>query len=41
VWRRDETGAWAGATYGPGDDVALDILALSLHMDLIYEDSRL
>jgi len=41
VWRRDGTGAWAGATYGPGDDVALDILALSLPMDLIYEDSRL
>ncbi len=41
VWRHDGTGAWAGVTYGPGDDVALDILALSLPMDLIYEDSRL
>ncbi len=36
---RDDTGAWTLMTYGPTDDVVLHSLALTLPMDLIYEDS--
>ncbi len=38
VWTRDDTGAWTATTYGPGDDVVLASVALTLPMDLIYED---
>ena len=41
VWRRDDTGAWSSTTDGPRDDVALTSVALTLPMDLIYEDSGL
>lgn len=41
VWRRDDAGRWADTTYGPGDDVPLESVALTLPMDLIYEDSGL
>ena len=41
VWRRDDTGAWSATTYGPDADVVLDSVALTLPMDLIYEDSGL
>ena len=41
VWRRDDAGTWTATTYGPGDDVALASVALTLPMDLIYEDSGL
>lgn len=44
VWRRDEAdgvGLWSAATYTPGYDVALESVALTLPMDLIYEDSGL
>jgi Uma2 family endonuclease len=41
VWRRDEAGTWSATTYGPGEDVVLESLALVLPMDLIYEDSGL
>ena len=41
VWRRDDAGTWNLTTYGPGDDVALESVPLTLPMDLIYEDSGL
>ena len=41
VWRRDAAGAWTSTSYGPADDVALESVALTLPMDLIYEDSGL
>ncbi len=41
VWRRDDAGTWAPTTYGPGSDVTLTSVALTLTMDLIYEDSGL
>ena len=41
VWRRDAAGTWTSTTYGPSDDVVLDSVALTLPMDLIYEDSGL
>jgi Uma2 family endonuclease len=41
VWRRDAAGAWTSTIYGPADDVVLDSVALTLPMDLIYEDSGL
>src|SRR5438874_98031 len=41
VWRRDAAGAWTSTSYGPGDDVVLERVALTLPMDLIYEDSGL
>ena len=41
VWRRDAAGAWTSTVYGPADDVVLDSVALTLPMDLIYEDSGL
>ena len=41
VWRRDAAGAWTPTSYGPTDDVVLDSVALTLPMDLIYEDSGL
>ena len=41
VWRRGDTGLWTAPTYGLGSDVALDSVALTLPMDLIYEDSGL
>src|SRR5919206_186678 len=41
VWRRAAAGAWTSTVYGPADDVVLDSLALTLPMDLIYEDSGL
>ena len=41
VWRRDAAGAWTATTYGPDDGVVLDSVALTLPMDLIYEDSGL
>ncbi|HZS86064.1 MAG TPA: Uma2 family endonuclease [Chloroflexota bacterium] len=39
VRRRDESGSWTSTTFGPGQDVPLTSLALTLPMDLIYEDS--
>ena len=36
---RDAAGPWTSTTYGPADDVVLHSLALTLPMDLIYEDS--
>jgi len=41
VWSRDDAGTWTAATYGPGDDIALTSLSLTLPIDLIYEDSGL
>lgn len=41
VRRRDEDGAWTSTTYRQGDDVMLESIALTLPMDLIYEDSGL
>ena len=41
VWRRDAAGAWTSTSYGPADDVVLESVALTLSMDLIYEDSGL
>jgi len=41
VWRRDDTGLWTPASYGPAGDVPLTSVALTLPMDLIYEDSGL
>src|SRR5919197_3200338 len=34
VWRRDAAGTWSLTTYGPGDDVALESVVLTLPMDL-------
>lgn len=41
VWLRDDSGAWTLTTYESGEDVALTSVALTLPMDLIYEDSGL
>jgi Uma2 family endonuclease len=41
VWRHDESGTWIATIYGPEVDVVLTSLALTLPMDLIYEDSGL
>ncbi len=39
VRRRDAAGMWSATTYGPGAAVPLTSVALTLPMDLIYEDS--
>jgi Uma2 family endonuclease len=41
VRRRDDGGTLTSTTYGPGQDVPLTSLALTLPVDLIYEDSGL
>jgi Uma2 family endonuclease len=41
VWRRDQDGAWTATTYVPSAIVPLGSVAVTLPMDLIYEDSRL
>jgi len=39
VWTRDDAGAWTATTYRPSDDIALTSVAVTLPMDLGYEDS--
>ncbi len=39
MWTRDDAGTWTATTYGPGDDIALTSVAVTLPMDLVYEDS--
>jgi len=41
VWTCDDAGTWTATTYGSGDDIALTSVALTLPMDLMYEDSGL
>jgi Uma2 family endonuclease len=41
VWHRDDTGRWITTVCGAGNNVALTSLALTLAMDVIYEDSGL
>ncbi len=41
VRRLDNSGMWVAATYGQGDNIMLESIALLLPMDLIYEDSGL
>ena len=41
VWRLDEAGVWRPIVYGPEEAVALTSVAVSLPLDLLYEDSGL
>ena len=38
VRRRGDIGTWTATTYGPHDDVVLESAAITLPMDLIYEE---
>ncbi len=39
VWRRSELDMWSQTECGPGDDIRLESVGLTLTVDQIYEDS--
>ncbi len=41
VWRRTEDDIWTVISYGPGAEVTLESVSLTLTLDQIYEDSGL
>ena len=41
VWRCDPGGIWSATLYGPGQDVVLTSVSLSLSINAVYEDSGL
>jgi Uma2 family endonuclease len=41
VWRVDEAGAWLATSDGPVEAITLTSVAVTLPMDLLYEDSGL